>query len=197
MKAVIFLGGNLFRCEVPKADLYIAADRGWDNAVGNGIKPDIICGDMDSVSALPDNVEAVCVPTVKDDTDTQLAVRLAAERGADEIVLLGQLSGRGDHTLSAIFTVEAMTKSGIKAELRDDRNRVRYIENQKVRIEREYRYFGIISLGETQTTITGARYPLDCYRLVRENPFAVSNEVDGDFAEVTVSGDGCVIIESN
>lgn len=197
MKAVIFLGGAAAKVEVPEADMIVAADRGWDNALANGVIPDLLVGDMDSISGVPDEVEIIRVPCEKDETDTQLAVRIAIERGADEIVMIGQLSGRGDHTLSAIFTVESLMLRGIKAELRDDRNRVRAVKDGSVTVRRGYKYFGVLSLGRSVVSEVGCRYPLMERELVRSDPFAVSNEVTGDEAAVTASGDTVLVIESN
>ena len=67
---------------LPEKALVIAADRGWDNALALGLSPDVLVGDMDSISAVPDGVELHRSPAVKDETDAQLAIRCAVSRGA-------------------------------------------------------------------------------------------------------------------
>ena len=106
MKAFIYTGGNVDPRNVtehPKGDdLIIAADAGYKNALSLGVHPDILLGDLDSLDTkdIPKDVELLQVPAEKDFTDTQLAVDTALKKGAAEIVIIGGLSGRLDHTLS-------------------------------------------------------------------------------------------------
>ena len=55
-----------------------------------------------------------CVyPPEKDDTDTQLALRLAHNDRADEIVVWGGTGDRIDHTLSNLFSAAGFVEQGI------------------------------------------------------------------------------------
>lgn len=202
MHALVFLGGAAFLlpdllAHKLEADLVIAADRGWDNALANGFRPDLLVGDMDSIAAVPDGVEVLRVPAVKDDTDTQLAIECAIERGAERITLAGQLSGRADHTLSALFMLENLHRRRIAAELVDERNRVRVAQNESIELpKRGYRYFGVLSLGATTFTARGCRYEVDNVTLRRSEPYAVSNEITGECAHLTFNGDPVFVVES-
>ena len=106
MKAFIYVGGSIAPdniTEHPKSnDLTIAADSGLHNARILGERVDVMLGDMDSVgdAALPESAEMLTFPPEKDLTDAQLAVEVAITRGADDIVIIGGLDGRLDHTLS-------------------------------------------------------------------------------------------------
>ena len=112
MKAFIYTGGTIYPegiTESPKGgDLCIAADVGYQNALKLGVKIDILLGDFDSLGTPPPDkqLEILTVPAEKDFTDTQLAVQTALERGADDIVIIGGLSGRLDHTLSSLAIME-------------------------------------------------------------------------------------------
>lgn len=70
-------------------DFIIACDAGYQNCARLGRRPDIIVGDFDSAPCPPQTGEVVVLPHVKDDTDTEYAARLAAEKGFDEVLLLG------------------------------------------------------------------------------------------------------------
>ncbi len=93
--------------------LVCAADSGLDLAREWGIAPDLIVGDLDSVSdprlveAYP-KAELVLVPREKDLTDTELGIEALFERTASRIVLAGGGGGRLDHLLAirAIFERE-------------------------------------------------------------------------------------------
>ena len=76
-------------------DFIIACDAGYRNCERLGCKPDIIVGDFDSAPCPQQNADDIVVlPHVKDDTDTEYAAKLAAQKGFDEVLLLGALGGR-------------------------------------------------------------------------------------------------------
>ena len=190
MKSYIFIGGEVeksaLETAIPENALVIAADSGYDNAksLGYAERCDFVVGDFDSTKerAFCSRAKIVRVPAEKDETDTQLAINIALENDADELYIIGGLSGRLDHTLSNIYLLEALAKRGITACICDGRNRVRYLkERSSLLIPRsEYKYFGIIPTDkETKgVTIDGARYNIKNAKLERINPsFAISNEV--------------------
>ena len=87
-------------------DFIIACDAGYRNCERLGCKPDIIVGDFDSAPCPQQNADDIVVlPHVKDDTDTEYAAKLAAQKGFDEVLLLGALGGkRVEHTLANLCT---------------------------------------------------------------------------------------------
>ncbi len=206
--AFIYTGGTVFEeyvIEKPeKGDLVIAADAGYLTAKKMGVTPDILLGDFDTlgVENIPEGIECLRVPTEKNDTDTQLAVQVAAERGVWEIVIVGGLSGRVDHTLSILAILEDLweRKAGrIYATLTDGKNRVRFIRSSGTILPRsQYRFFSLIAADETVKGITleGCKYPLKNGRISRRNQWAVSNEITGNCAIVEISRGGAWIIES-
>jgi thiamine pyrophosphokinase len=114
MHAVIFAGGTLcqgsrVRQALSTADLIIAADSGAQTALHHGVVPAIVVGDFDSLTLPMQELktrgcELIQAPVEKNETDCELAVQVALERGASSITLLGGLGGaRFDHTLANIF----------------------------------------------------------------------------------------------
>ena len=207
-KAFIYTGGTVFDeyvTEKPEAgDLIIAADAGYLTAKRMGITPNILLGDFDTLGEenIPDGVECLRVPAEKNDTDTQLAVSVATERGAEEITIIGGLSGRIDHTLSTLAILEDLwerKENRIYATLTDGKNRVRFIRNSGTILPRsQYRYFSLIAADETVKGITleGCKYPLKNGRISRRHQWAVSNEIVGNCALVEIKRGGAWIIES-
>jgi thiamine pyrophosphokinase len=87
------------------ADLIVAADSGLMAAEDAGVAVHLVIGDMDSLDdpRRLDKYPADRVfrhPQDKDDTDTELALRLLWERGCDETWLIGGGGGRMDHLLA-------------------------------------------------------------------------------------------------
>ncbi|MGD8397852.1 MAG: thiamine diphosphokinase [Anaerolineae bacterium] len=113
MRAIIVAAGDSPGDEewarwMQRGDLIVAADGGAARILSQGLVPHIVIGDMDSLpdsarSKLDDGVEIVEHPRAKDETDLELALTYAAQRGVQEIVVLGALGGRLDHTLSNVL----------------------------------------------------------------------------------------------
>ena len=204
----IYTGGTVFDeyvIEKPeKGDLVIAADAGYLTAQRLGITPDVLLGDFDTlgVENIPNGIECLRVPAEKDDTDTQLAVRVAIERGASEVVIVGGLSGRLDHTLSTLAILENLweRKEGrIYATLTDGKNRVRFIRSSGTILPRsQSRFVSLIAADATVkgVTLDGCKYPLKNGRISRRHQWAVSNEISGNCALIEISRGGAWIIES-
>jgi len=205
MKAFIYTGGKVypeFITEHPKGDdLVIAADSGWNNAKLLGEKPAVLIGDFDSYrgSSLPDGPEIIRLNVEKDNTDTQAAVDLAIERGADELVIVGGLSGRLDHTLSNIAILERLWDLHIYAVMTDGASRARFVRNSSTLIARSgFKYLSVLAVDPKVkgVEIDGVKYPLSRATLCRTMQYAVSNEITGNCALIAVKKGGIFVIES-
>lgn len=204
MRAFIFTGGEIYHRyieEFPEeGDLVISADAGYRNATLMGVHTNILIGDLDSLGHVPDDVdEVIKLPSEKDDTDTQIAVDTAIQRGADEIVIVGSTSGRLDHALSTLAILEKYWGQQISIYIVNGQNRVRYIKNSGFIVVRSrYKYFSLIAADEKVkgVSIEGAKYPLKGKTLLRNCQFAISNEIEKNAALITVKKGGVYIIES-
>ncbi len=205
MRAFIYTGGQIHPenlTEHPKADdLTVAADSGYHNAKALGERIDILLGDFDSIGTLPPDggFERIQVPAEKDVTDTQLAVEVAIDRGADDIVIIGGLSGRLDHTLSTLAILEGLHARGLYAMVTDGQSRARYMKSTSVLVARSpYKYLSLIAADEVVkgVSIEGCKYPLKNATLRRNFQYAVSNEITGNVAMIVVKKGGVYVIES-
>ena len=207
MKTWISTGGPIHPDNIPerpdKDDLVVAADSGLNNARALGIRVDAVVGDYDSRGHKPDvdkGVEGVTVPTEKDVTDTQLAVEYALQKGACEIVLVGGLGGRLDHTLANLSILEDLLDKRVRATLLDGQNRVRLLRNDSTILPRSgYTYLSLLSLDPVSrgVEIEGVKYPLKGERLHRTlGGLGVSNEITGNCCFVSVRRGTILIVES-
>ena len=205
MKAFIYTGGSIFpeniTEKVKAGDLKIAADGGYNNALRLGVKVDILLGDFDSIGEYKtdEDVEIIKVPAEKDFTDTQMAVETAIARGADEIVIIGGLSGRLDHTLSLMGILEDLTELGVHAIALSGNNRIRYIKSTSTLIPRSgYKYLSLIAADKKVRGVSaeGCKYPLKNATLTTRLQFAVSNEIVENCALISVKRGGLFIVES-
>ncbi len=112
-QAVIITGGRgpgkKCACQaVKKANTIIAADSGFDLCLEYGITPDWIVGDMDSLknkkmlSRFPTE-RILTFSTEKDETDTEIALKVLYEQGYDDITVVGGDGGRIDHFMGILY----------------------------------------------------------------------------------------------
>ena len=109
-RAWVFAGGEFSSKHFPDDvlrddDLVVCVDAGLMHCLSLELQPDLLVGDMDSVSPelLHDerviNVERHIYPSKKASSDLQLALEVLSARAISEVVLLGVSGGRTDHML--------------------------------------------------------------------------------------------------
>ena len=198
MRALIVLGGDLpsppllRRC-ASEAELTIAADRGLEAFEAAGVLPDLLLGDMDSVSAgtlarREGSTEMERLPCEKDDTDGGHAMEVALSRGATEITILGALGGRMDHALANLMLLMRAHEGGAFAQILDERVRIVRIDGEIALHGAKGDTISLIPIGTARgVTLSG------CYYHAQEaltfdfvHPLGVSNVVTKDEASITV-----------
>ena len=150
------------------ADLVLCADGGCRHAQALGLRPHVVLGDLDS---LPPEAEAklraegagfVVHPRAKNETDLELGLLYAAERGATAITVVGAWGGRIDHALGNLFLLAHPQLAEIDV-------RIVSATQVVVLVRRETRFRGspgdLLSLlplsGDVRgITTTGLAYPL-------------------------------------
>lgn len=163
------------------ASLVIAADAGWRWARTLGVEPDILLGDYDSdrpPADVPDG-RIDRLPVEKDDTDTHYAARRALEEGCGQVVILGGLGGRLDHTLANMNTLLYLAGHGAEAVLAGPDTEVRALLPGSHQLPAREGWY--CSLFPAQGPVEGLwlenlKYPLQNARLAPDWPLGVSNE---------------------
>lgn len=183
------------RIDVRPGDYLIAADAGYSEVLAQGLTPDLAVGDFDSLGSVPEGVEVVQHPVMKDDTDMMLAIKLGFERGFARFFIYGALGGRLDHTLANIQALIYIANRGGQGWIIGDAC-LTAIHDGEARFKAAAN--GVISvfcLGEPAkgVTLEGLLYPLSDYTMVSDVALGVSNEFTGQSARVAVS-DGTLVI---
>lgn len=184
-------------------DFIIACDAGYQNCARLGRRPDVIVGDFDSAPCPPQTGEVVVLPHVKDDTDTEYAARLAAEKGFDEVLLLGGLGGRRvEHTFANLGTGLGLEKRGLRATLQNERSRITYVlPGQTRRYPKEaFLYLSVFPLeGRAEGVYErGSFYELTDAVLTMDYPLGVSNEYapGSDCITISVRTGALLVVET-
>lgn len=203
----IFAGGKISNtdfinpCEIRKnSGLIICADSGLHIAEKVGLTPDLIVGDFDSyIGSLPENIEIYRSVPEKDDTDTLMAVRIAIDRGYDEIRLYGGLGARFDHSFANIQTLVFAYENGCKMTIYDADNILTLRGAGEYEFLRKSDwYFSLFALTEKAEIgeLKGVKYPLENYVMSISYPIGVSNEITADKAYLRINSGIVLVIES-
>ncbi len=203
----IFAGGKISNTdfinplEIRKnSGLIICADSGLHIAEKIGVTPDLIVGDFDSyIGSLPENIEIYRSVPEKDDTDTLMAVRIAIDRGYDEIRLYGGLGARFDHSFANIQTLVFAYENGCKMTIYDADNilMLRGVGEYEFPCKPDW-YFSLFALTEKADIgeLKGVKYPLENYVMSISYPIGVSNEITADKAYLSIKSGLVLVIES-
>ena len=188
-------------------DFIIVADSGMEFMRRAKIIPDMIIGDFDSVAsetlAFFKSQPGICfkeLNPVKDDTDTEFAIRQALELGAKEITVLGATGTRLDHVMGNVALLGIGLQENVTIQLVDAHNRIRMI-NKPLHLAKEDQFGDYVSLipysGEAKgVTLKGFKYPLDNYTMGSFSSLGISNEIVDEMAEIYVDEGILIVIES-
>lgn len=199
MRAVIIGNGCIYapekvRSRLLAGDFIICADAA-ENAAALGVTPDLAMGDFDS-SAPPEGAEVIAFPAKKDYTDGELALSYAAERGFDEILLLGMTGGkRIDHLLSNILMLTRYPG----AYMADETNELYILRGGLEFSGRKGMTLSIIPVGGDLTGVCakGFEWELEDADMEFGAGLGISNVITADTCVITAkSGVGAVIINN-
>ena len=191
-------------------DCTVACDRGYEAFSAVGVKPDIVIGDLDSISdglkkTLSEDRgaagELIRLNPQKDDTDTEAAISLCAKRGAKRIYLFGATGKRIDHVLGNVELLAFARDRGCELFIIDKNNRIRLSESS-IKILRNEQWGDFISLIPYSPvvkglTLRGMKYELNDHTMQKGNTLGISNEITGDAADISFSSGSLIIIESS
>lgn len=177
----------------------ICADGGLDVATENGIVPNLIVGDFDSVqSSLPQGIEKIQLPVHKDDTDTMFAIREAIRRGYQEFILLGVLGGeRFDHSYAALCALQFIAMQNCRGVLVGDRTQIFVLSSGRLRLRDMLgQTISVFPFGTPSCMVTyqGLEYPLNRHTLYSQDPLGVSNRITEPVAEIILHAGIALII---
>lgn len=208
MRCVIITGGTVTDLQwlarvIENDDRVICVDGGTKYAAALGLVPDVIVGDMDSADRGELNRFARLgsiikeYPVEKDDTDTALALAEALSGRPEEIVILGALGTRFDHSLANVHLLRTALDWGVKARIVNEYNEISLVAPHcPAVVEGEPgELFSLLPLtGEVVgVNVRGARWPLENATFSIGNPYGVSNHLASRRVEVAV-GSGLLML---
>lgn len=204
MKRCVIVGGadinnyDYVRSQLCADDYIVFCDSGLKHLDALQVRPGLIVGDFDSHDNPNLDVETIVLPCEKDDTDTVFAVKEAIRRGYEDVLLIGVVGARLDHTLGNVYILEYLDNLGKKGFIIDDYSEMELVSRQTAYIDDSFRFFSLLNITGTAKGITvkNAKYPLKDAEITCGYQYGVSNEVlPGMRAEVTVKEGKLLLIK--
>lgn len=163
--------------------LIICADGGGQLARRWGLQPQIIIGDLDSLGEGDQNywrnrgVSFKTAPARKDQTDVELAVDYALNRGAARITLIGGWGSRIDHSLGNVELLYRLALLGVENQLLTSTHVLSAFCGS---VRRRVRPRSLVSLVPLTPVVRGVAteglgYPLKGHDLHKGSTFSISN----------------------
>jgi len=221
-----YIEGNLSKIISPqKSDFIICADGGYEIAVSFSITPDLVIGDSDSqgqwdgssfLTTLPSHktdepspypgsctaqspTDFIHFPREKDVSDTFLCVKHAVSLGFGEIIIVGGIGGRLDHTISNIQTLAHFSDCVKSISMTDENNFITIACNSQVTLQKKEDFtISLFSLSDKCSGVrtTGLYYPLENAELKNTYPLGLSNEFTDNEATIEVKNGKLLIAVS-
>ena len=209
-RCIMMCAGEYHPMEIRRQpdDFVIAVDGGLSHLIRQGIRPDFLMGDFDSLR--PEDAETAAgyramgessflqLPVEKDDTDTMAAARLGIERGYTEFLIYGGLGSRLDHTMANIQTLAWILRHGGQGWLLDRETSVTVISEGKFVIPESFE--GTVSLFSLDTelrnvSIRGMKYNIENAAVRNDFPLGCSNEtLPGIQGEVEIGAGMALVV---
>ncbi len=196
-RVVIFVNGEIpelqrTRAMLQTGDFLIAADGGSRHLHTMGLRPHVLIGDLDSVSAeyldqyRSSGGEIKQYPVAKDATDLELALQHAVSLNPATIVIAGAIGSRFDHTLANVMLVNQPGYKEVDISLDDGTTRIELVKLSLQITGCAGDIISLIPLSEKVTGIStkGLLYPLSNEEMTLGETRGVSNVMTSDIAQV-------------
>lgn len=197
---IISAGSNLcnekLKEYINKSDYIICADGGYKYIEKNGIEPDLLVGDFDSLKIEHEFKNTITLPIKKDETDTLFALKKAFELNPENIIIYAGIGSRFDHSYANVCLLNMCLEKNIDAFVTDGYNRVYLIDNEMKLKNEKGNTLSIYSFSEfcEGVTLDGFEYSLENFYLEKYNILGTSNIIISDEASIKLSSGKLLII---
>lgn len=206
MKAVLVCNGSIcdyneIKKYISNNDYIISVDGGAGHLRRMGIAPNVLIGDFDSANSedlqyfIDLGINKLKFPAEKDMTDSELAIEKAVEMGADELLFIGAMGSRVDHSLANLLLLKKCLDIGIKACILDENNQIYMFKSTFTMPKQDGYKLSLIPISAKVTGVTtfGLKYKLNNATMHLGTSWGVSNEFIEDEATVKI-GEGILMV---
>ncbi|MBB5183685.1 thiamine diphosphokinase [Catenisphaera adipataccumulans] len=178
---------------------YIGVDAGALLLLHKRMPMKCAVGDFDSMDETQFKMLEAAVkiyqhPVMKNETDSELAIRLCIENGYDDVILEGGLNGRIDHTIA---NLRLLMYRYPQVTILDGDQMVRILRPGTYRVDTPVKHVSFFAVEPSVLTLRGFLYPLEHRSIVPSDIFTVSNSLDGKEGQIIVEAGKVLYICSN
>lgn len=195
-------GQELLAAHAQDAGLIICVDGAAVTLAKYSVAPDVLIGDFDSadIHSLKHlestGAKLVRLSVHKNETDTEAAMLLALESGADDIVLLGALGLRLDHALGNLGMLIKADRAGVHCRIIDELHEITAAQGFYEIIGDPGQTVSILPLtGDITVTATNLMYPLEKLVLRSDAARGISNVILSSPATLNIEGGYALVIK--
>ena len=212
-KAIIISGGELEEGFVEtvlsenEGASIVGVDKGVEYLYHHQIKPNYIVGDFDSIA--PEVIKYYKTETnvaireynpVKDESDTEMAIRIAITIGSTEIYILGATGGRIDHLWANVQSLAIACKFNVRAYILDPQNRI-FVTDKPCQLKKSEaygKYLSVFSLSGDifDFNMKGTKWPLEHHVLKPTDSLTVRHRFEDELVEIDFIGGTIVVMET-
>ena len=184
----------------------IAADGGALHCINLKITPNVIIGDMDSITkgmieklsdaAGAGEIQFISFNRAKDESDTQLALDHLVKNGFERIIVIGAFGSRADHSYANLSLLSSPAYDNVKVSIITENSEIFVVKNSCSIIGEAGKKISIFSL--TPFTFfkktSGLKYKLKDEKLLFSPARGLSNEFIKDTASINISEGWLLIV---
>lgn len=179
---------------------YIGCDKGAVILANNNIHMIASIGDFDSIHVDDSKKieqysdEVIYLNPIKNDSDSEAAVKYAIQKGYDEIILYGAFGGRADHTY---YNIRLAYQYPNLLKLMDSNNLVYCLKEGSYTIPKDkYRYISFFTDTESMITLEGFEYTLNHRIITKEDLYTLSNKIMDKQATLIIEKGSVLVLQT-
>jgi thiamine pyrophosphokinase len=192
----------------------IAADGGALHCSNLRITPNVIIGDMDSITkgmiaklggtagsaesaaTAGSDIQFISFNQAKDESDTQLALDYLIENGFERIIVIGAFGSRADHSYANLSLLSSPAYDNVKVSIITENSEIFVVKDTctiKGEAGKKISIFSLTPFTFFEKTL-GLKYKLKNEKLLFAPARGLSNEFTKDTARLNISGGWLLIV---
>lgn len=210
MKIVILTNGaienyDFYQPKFQSYDFIICADGGLKHAYKLGVLPNVALGDFDSTPKEllkyyhQKGCKVIQYDTVKDETDTQIALEYAINQKPQRIDIFAGIGSRFDHSLANVHLLLKGLDHNIPIRILTEHNEIMVTDSSLEVMGEQGDGISLLPLTKKVTTIhtSGLAYPIEGGVFNIGEPYGVSNYMSETKAKIEIASGLLLVMKYN
>jgi len=189
------------KIETSKHTKIFAIDGGANYLFNKKIIPEIIFGDLDSISDeaktyFNKKTKFIQYKKNKDETDTELAIKYCSENSINKIVIYNSLAGRFDHVIGLLSNLEFASDLGLDVQIKNNQYKLFIINEKTIVVGEVGKMVSLIPISESVNieSTNGLEYNLANEKLFRNKTRGISNVLTRKRAVINITAGKLLIV---